>query len=261
MRGKILCYIIMMLGMWFDVMAAPLDFTVAYEDKEQPPYYFGYSTKIPTNPGIAVEIVKGLQKRIPDLQLNLVRYPWKRGLFLLEKGKIDALFKATYKPERLKLGAYPMKNGKIDVGRKIAMMSNSLYKLKESSIDWNGKSFVNLKGNVCVPRGYAIANTLKQKGVFVVESDGSLSCLQKLRLARVEAIALQDVTGDALLRKSPKQFKDIIKVAPPLTTKPQYLMLSNQFVDKHPELAEKIWDTIATIRREELDRISEKYAE
>lgn len=68
------------------------------------------------------------------------------------------------------------------------------------------------------------------------------------------------VTGDSLLKIAPEKFKRIVKVTPPIKTKPYYLMLSHQFVKKHPQLAEKIWDTIEIIRESQFDRISAKYS-
>ncbi len=241
--------------------AEPITLLLAYEDKEQPPYYYGYGTKVPPKPGIAVDIVKQIEKKILNLKINLVRYPWKRCLFHLQKGEVDGIFKATYRQKREKLGRYPLKNGKIDTGRKIAVISNSLYKLKPVAIDWNGKRLNPLKGYVCVPRSYAIAASLKNSNIHVVESDSSNNCLKKVMYKRVIAAALQTVTGDALLEKYSKRYKQIVKITPPLSNKPQYLMLSHQFVKRYPVISEKIWNSIALIRKENLDEISQQYVD
>ena len=88
-----------------------------------------------------------------------------------------------------------------------------------------------------------------------------MSCLEKVMLKRVAAGALQTVTGDALLNAHPEKFKHLEKVSPPLSTKPQYLMLSHQFVNKHPEMTERIWNAIAVIRKVDLEEITLQYVE
>ncbi len=252
--------LIVLCGLPYSLMAAPVEMIVAYENKEQPFYYHG-TTEVPSEPGVTVEMVMLLEEKIPGLKISFGRHPWKRCQVLLQNGKVDGIFKASFKPERLKIGAFPMENGKVDPSRRIAMMANSLYKHKDSAIDWDGETFINLDDNsrIGAPRGYFIVSVLRDKGVTVEEADTSLGNLKKLTAGRLAAVALQDVTGDMLLNRHPELFKDIVKMQPPLTAKPQYLMLSHQFVKKHPELAEKIWDTIAEIRENEFNRIAIKY--
>ncbi|MDM8523826.1 transporter substrate-binding domain-containing protein [Desulfococcaceae bacterium HSG8] len=250
-----------LLGISVNANAESVNLVLAYENKEQPPYYYGNTTRIPSSPGITVDIVKQLENRIPGLKINFVRYPWKRCLLHLQKGEVDGLFKATYKLERTKTGRYPMRDGKIDPERKIAVMSNSLYKLKQSAIGWDGKNFSNVNGYICAPRGYIITSILKEINIQVIESDSSMSCLAKVMLKRVAAAALQTVTGDALFKTYPERFRHLEKVSPPLSTKPQYLMLSHQFVIKNPEMAERIWNAIAAIRQEDLEEIALQYVE
>ncbi|MCP4344319.1 MAG: transporter substrate-binding domain-containing protein [Desulfobacterales bacterium] len=261
MKVKSFILLFILLGIPVNANAEPVIIVLAYENREQPPYYYGNTTRIPSSPGIAVDIVTQIEKRISGLKINLVRYPWKRCLLHLQKGEVDGLFKATFKRERTKTGRYPMRDGKIDPERKIAVMSNSLYKLRQSAIGWDGINFSKVNGYICAPRGYIITSILKEKNIQVVESDSSMSCLKQVILKRVAAGALQTVTGDALLKTHPERFKQLEKVSPPLSTKPQYLMLSHQFVNKYPEMAERIWNAIAMIRKEDLEEITLQYVE
>ena len=259
MKIKLLVFMIVLCGLPYTLMASPVEMIMAYENKEQPFYYYG-TTEVPSEPGVAVEMVMLLEKKIPDLKISFVRHPWKRCQVLLQNGKVDGIFKASFKPERLKIGTFPMENGKIDPSRSIAMMANSLYKHKDSVIDWDGEMFINLDDStIGAPRGYFIVSVLRDQGITVEEADTSLGNLKKLAAGRLTAVALQDVTGDMLLNHHLELFKDIVKVQPPLTAKPQYLMLSHQFVKTHPGLAEKIWDTIAEIRENEFNSIAIKY--
>lgn len=249
-------------GMSASLAAAPLEILFAYENREQPPYYIGNTSRILPKPGVAVEMIMQLEKWVPDLEISLERHLWQRCKKKLQSGRIDGIFNASFKPERLTIGTYPMKNGEVDPSRRITTISYSLYKLRSSPVRYDGKNITRLTGKIGAPRGYSIVGDLKKKGFAVEESDATaLGHFKNLLSGWVKALAMQDITADALLKKRADQFEDIVKIYPPLATKPYYLMLSHKFVDKHPALAEKIWNAIAKIRKKEMDSIVRKYAE
>jgi len=81
------------------VAADSIIMTIAYEDKEQPPYYMGNTMEVlASNPGVAVEMVKAVEKRVPNLVINLVRAPWKRCTTQLGDDQYDGIFNASYTP-------------------------------------------------------------------------------------------------------------------------------------------------------------------
>jgi len=235
--------------------------TIAYENKEQPPYYLGNTEKVLDNsPGIAVEMIKRLEHHIPELTIELKRFPWLRCLTYLKHGAVDGIFNASFKKERLKVGAYPYKNNKVDPSKRITTISYSLYKLETSQLILDELSKMTDKPKVGATRGYSIVGDLRKRGILVDESKSTENAFNKLLKGRNIAVAAQDVTGDYLLSKYSEKFHGIVKVSPPIKTKPYYLMLSNQFIEKHPDLSEKIWRTIAHIREKELGALSAKYA-
>ena len=242
---------------------AAVTFHAYYEDKAQPPYYLGATEKVPTkNPGVAVEMVKMLEKKVPGIKVKFSRAPWKRCLKNLESGKADGIFSGSFKEKRKKFGRYPNKGGKVDPSRRLATHSYTLYKLKGSKVGWNGKKFSNLgNGKIGAPAGYSIVGDLKKKwGVKnVEESPSTVTDFKKLLKKRVAAVAAQTVTGDATMG-SRKEFKKIVRIDKPLVTKPYYLLISHQFAGKHPKLAEKIWNAIRDIRKNEQKKIATKYA-
>ena len=239
---------------------AELRLQIAYEDKLQFPYYMGHGTAVlAQNPGVAVELIQRLEHHLPDLKIVLVRYPWKRCLSELQAGYIDGVFNASFHPKRLAIGKYPWKHGAVDVSRRITTISYSLYKLHDSDLHWNGQRFVNLKGALGVPLGYSIARDLRDLNVLLEESGATMSNLNKLLMGRLTGAVLQEVTADYYLDTRPQTYRTIMKVTPPIKTKPYYLMLSHVFVTQHPNLAETIWDTIKMLRETELSTIAAKY--
>lgn len=247
-------------------MLGAVELTIGYEDKEQPPYYMGNSQEVLTaNPGVAVEMVKMLEKKIPEVKIKFVRFPWKRCLAGLGDNSLDGIFNSSYKEDRLENGWYPTTDkthkGKADVSRRLCTMTYSLYALKGTKIDWDGTKFNNFSGKITAVLGYSIVDDLKKLGVSVEEAPNSVNNLDKIINKRVEATALQDVTADNIIKSQKAKYANLVKITPPLSNKHYYLMLSKKFVEANPALAQKIWDELAKIREEQLNKLSAKYSD
>jgi len=232
---------------------------VAYEDKTQFPYYMGETQRVLEKPGAAVELVKLLEERIPGLQIKFSRYPWKRCLAMLETGQVDGIFNASYNEERTRIGAYPRKDGQVDPSRRLTTISYHLYSLPNADLGWNGKTFANPDLEIGAPLGYSIVNDLEDLEVSVMKVRSSMQSLQLLIARRVDAVALQSVTADFLLTRNADQLSGIVRIDPPLRTKPYYLMLSRQFKAENPELSEQIWNAVGQLRQEKLEALSQSY--
>ena len=244
--------------------ANALDITIAYEDKAQPPYYMGSGKVLEKAPGVAVEMVLMIKDMLEDINIHLLRMPWMRCTSMLGRNRVDGIFNASYKQSRLALGWYPTvdhtQKGQVDTSRRIATITYSLYALKGNQLGWNGSNYDSLKGKIGAPIGYSIVGDLRKQGVLVEEASSTLLNLRKLSAKRVVAVALQDVTADSIIKSDGDRFGNIVKLHPPLKTKPYYLMLSNNFVSAHPKVSQKIWDSIRIIRESKLTEITRKYS-
>ncbi|OAN93662.1 amino acid ABC transporter [Marinobacter sp. EhC06] len=232
---------------------------VAYEDKTQFPYYMGDTEKVLENPGAAVELVRLVEERIPGLRIKFSRYPWKRCLAMLETGQVDGIFNASYNAARTRIGEYPRRDGQVDPTRRLTTISYHLYALPDTDLGWSGEAFKDTDLEIGAPLGYSIVNDLEQLGVSVMKVRSSRQSLQLLIAGRVHAVALQSVTADFLLSRNADQLPGIVRIEPPLKTKPYYLMLSREFKAANPELAEQIWDAIGELREEKLETLAQPY--
>ncbi|MBU2954263.1 substrate-binding periplasmic protein [Marinobacter sp. F3R08] len=232
---------------------------VAYEDKTQFPYYMGDTQQVLERPGAAVELVKLLEERIPDLRIRFSRFPWKRCLAMLETGQVDGIFNASYNTERTRIGEYPRKDGQIDPSRRLTTISYHLYSLSDADLGWNGEAFEASDLRIGAPLGYSIVRDLEDLGVSVMKVRSSRQSLQLLVAKRVDAVALQSITADFLLDKNADQLTGIVRIHPPLETKPYYLMLSRQFKAANPQLSEQIWNAVRQLRKEKLEALSQPY--
>jgi len=221
-----------------------------HEDKNAYPWVFPVKETNSVS-GLDIEMMALLESEL-GIPIKLGAYPWKRCLQLMAAGQVDGAFAASFKTERLKMGSYPkLPSGAYDSHKRIHTSGYSLYRLKNSNIEWDGKQFKNLEGSIGVQAGFSIVEKLNKLKVITEETGGVERNLHKLLLKRVQAVALQTLRADYVL-DTISQFKEKIEKYPiPISEKPYYLMLSFDMVKTHPLLSKAIWNKLAMLRESE----------
>jgi polar amino acid transport system substrate-binding protein len=219
------------------------------DDTPGDPYIIGAGAEFKVGaPGIEIELYRKVGQLL-GLDIEFKRIPWSRCLDMVEKGQIDAVFPTSFKKSRLAIGVYPMRGEQPDKTRKTRDNSYHLYKLKGSALSWTGKKIINVKEAIGLPVEWAVNDDIKKTGVRVIEMPVQQNILDMLLAGRIEGFVCLETVFDAWILNNPEKYKDIVKVSPPIWEKPYFLMMSRQWVKKHPKLARKIWDTIAELKR------------
>lgn len=175
--------------------------------------------------------------------------PWRRCLQSLQENRVDGAFKASFKPERLKMGAYPMRGGLPDASRAMLDESYHLYRLKGSSVQWDGQRVTGLDGRVGAQAGFSVVDVLKRLSLPTESGTKSPeTLLTMLQRGRLGAVALQTSQGDFELSRKPVLAAGIERVGPPLLSQPYYLLLSHALLQRDAALAERLWDAVAVVR-------------
>ena len=213
-------------------------------------YYIngGGTTFNEEKPGIEIELYQMVGQKL-GLTIVFKRYPWNRCLELIQKNKVDGVFPASFKEERMKIGVYPMSAGKIDPSKKSRDNAYFLYKLRSDPITWNGQNFINNIGSIGAPFGWAIVDDLKKKNISVIELPINTNTVNLLIHKRLQGFVCLETVFDSYIHNNFKEFSNIVKVTPPIWEKPYYLMLSHQFVVGNLKSAETIWNTIRDIKK------------
>jgi len=201
-----------------------------------------------SKPGITLEMFKIVEKRV-GVPFQFKRMPWKRCLYLVERGSADATFHASYKPERAKYGLYPTRNGKLDRTRSIYNASYVFYAKKGSGVTWDGKTINNVSRPIGTQLSYAIADDLRKMGYKVEEEASVIGNLNKLAAGRISLYADLELIIDNTLRETRSRYEMIEKLEPPLREKVYYLLISKTFAARYPKLTERIWDAIRDVRQ------------
>jgi polar amino acid transport system substrate-binding protein len=223
---------------------------LGYSDKESAIFLVGDGATIPDKPGIAIEMVEAAAKGC-QVATTFARYPGGRLLALAAENTIDGVVMLSFNRERLALAAYPMKGDAADPDFQIASLSYAFYVRADSGITWNGMEITGLAKPIGANFGWSIVDDLKKDGLPVEPAKDTANNFNKLLGGRIDAVATHTTIGDAYLAHQ--------RLDPPISTKPYYLVLSRAWHDRHPEMADCLWQSIANQRRQDMPALIERY--
>lgn len=233
--------VLLLYGLFSQVAhAATLKF--CYQDQPLSPYYFGSGQQVPTIwPGATVEHIQRLVAMVPELQLELVRYPWNRCLKYLQAGSVDAVV-ANYSENRETLGVFPKRDGKPDQSKMFTRQDVCLVTDKALASTWNGRFFVidhKVSAIRQTPR-VKLASEIEAKFNFV-QASADANSLQMLAQGRVQVVT--QVCKIMEQKVTAKSFnpQTMVMLMPPVDQLHGYLVFSRQFYQQRPEIAEQLW--------------------
>jgi polar amino acid transport system substrate-binding protein len=241
------------------VLAAPLMWLQAAAQTTAPtsglPAQFRFcSIDIPFPPYARTDGTGYLQHLIiqaaANIHLKFERYiaPRRRCIEEVRNGTSDGMI-ATYLPERVESGAFPMRDAVVDESKALGTVSFVVYRRSGTRVDWDGQRFSDLRdGMVGVESGFVgVIDKLTRLGVRVDEGAKSLEQnLIKLVAGRVDAVVAMDLEADKLMMK---RFAGKIEpVARPFDATVLYLMVSKSFQARYPQFMESYWQAIKDYR-------------
>lgn len=188
-----------------------------------------------------------------QLQLNfqVENLPWKRCLTLVRQGEFDGAVAASFRQERLEFGAYPATaDGQTpDRSRRMSGEAYYFYVRKDNALAWDGQRLTPPVLPIAVPMGYSAAGRLQEYGARIDERERQPEHLLRKVVLGVDAAAvLAQGEGDRLLADSRFAGK-LVKHQPAFYQTDGYLLFSRTFVQHEAQLAERIWNSIANVRR------------
>ena len=200
--------------------------------------------------GVALSLVQQAAAR-NGYTIEWKSMPWKACLDELKTGKLDGVVNGSFKPERMQMGAYPMKNAREpDVSKRLHTAGYSLFRLKGAAVDYDGSKLLDLNGGtVGAQAGVSVVGQLEAMGVKV---DSSMSepkaILKKVLAGELAAAALHTAATKNILAGDVELAGKIVPSSKPLSSKPYYLMFSHEMITDHKVTTELIWGSIAEVR-------------
>lgn len=227
-------------------LIASVKLQLAYSDVESHPFQLGNGRKIPSEPGLALDVISLATEQI-DVDLEYVRFPGKRVLHDIKKGTVDGGFIFSYNTDRAEYAEYPMKDGQPDRSRRIATIGYYFYRLKDSTDKIDIDTLRQSRQMVGAHLGYSIVKVLKEKEINVHEVKTTEQLFRMLRSHRLTTVAIQDTIAEKFLKE--KNWTNIERVSPAIVTKDYYLIFSQQFMTSNPDLPDQIWQALIGARQ------------
>ncbi|XOV80467.1 MAG: substrate-binding periplasmic protein [Aestuariibacter sp.] len=203
--------------------------------------------------GINIDLMRYIAAQT-NLKIHWVRAPFPRCLKLLQSGEVDALNVASYNADRSQYGLYPFKDGKIDMTRRFKNDSYSAFVKQGSDIQFDGEKFTNIKHlPVAIEIGASIGYMLENMNIKLLRLPNIEQAFNMLLAGRVSMVVTNS-HNDAKVRNAP-----VKKLSPPVVNKPYYLMLSRQFYEQHPILAQNIWQASGQMQQSYYSQVMSYY--
>ncbi len=209
--------------------------------------------------GIHIDVVKLALSRL-GYQAEFKALPWKRCLHNAERGKVDAIATASYKPDRAVYMYYPEDAPhKLKSDYRVTQVEYVVVTIAGDPYEFNG-DVTSLPQPVRAPRGYSIVSDLQAKGVKVdSEAAGDEFNIKKLlRDGKGCVVTIPEVVRQLESRPAYRGKFKISEV--PVKSKSYYFPFSKRTQFTQDQIR-AIWEEIKKIRDDEalMAEIAAKY--
>ncbi len=206
--------------------------------------------------------VQALVRKAVELQgdsVQFVRVPWKRCRQGLQFGTYMAAMPMAPNPHDLQDFSFPHKYGNVDEGLRLGNLEIGVVARKDSSVDWDGKSFKGLTSPVLVLPTQQLARTkLSELNVDEDAQAARASSLLNMLIARRRDAAVLPTTmlEEAL---ATREFSSSLKLfTHPLTMAPVFLSFNKAFEQSHPGYTQSVWDSFARLRPKKFEVVTSR---
>ncbi|PVZ69483.1 substrate-binding periplasmic protein [Pelagibaculum spongiae] len=220
---------------------------VCYEDRPNPPDYYGSGAKVPEHPGANIELMQQLGQQL-NLNIKFRRLPWRRCMLLLKQGRVDVIPGMGYLESRENFAVYPMQGSGIDASYRLGNGAFYFYRRKNSQVEWNGRKLKKLKGKVGFVSGYSVEKALNNDDLAAEGARHQQQNLEKLLRGHIGLMVGYNSMVDVVMRQKPELMDQIEKVYPAYQTYNYYLVFSHQYASAKPLMHKKIWAALEKIR-------------
>jgi polar amino acid transport system substrate-binding protein len=217
--------------------------TLCHEDGEAYPWL------ILAKPGYSQIMMQMVDKEL-GVPVKLVAKPWKQCMEDVKAGTVDGAINASFSKERAVFSVYPLNfDGDPDASKRMYRATYALYRLKGSSVSWDGKKLSTGGGSVGAQTSFSIIALLKELGAKVDDSSAvSEELLKRVASGQLPSAALQTTDADGAMQNNPDWRAKVERVNPPLTEKPYYTIFSKAFYGKHQATAKSVWRIEGKVR-------------
>jgi polar amino acid transport system substrate-binding protein len=216
---------------------------MCYDDVPQAPW------TMPDETGLNIELLKRVEKHLGE-QFVFAAKPWKRCLEEARNGVIDGIVGGADSVDRREYAVLPLQaDGQGDPEQALYSDHYLVFIRKGSGASWNGRQFLNLKGDVVAQRGYIVVDELRQRGHRVRDSIKSPEeGLRMLMVGSADAVVVLGVEAEEKLAANPQYQARIEQAKMVYSSVPLYLLISRKTYEADPHRINRVWQGIRTVR-------------
>ncbi|WP_028864834.1 hypothetical protein [Psychromonas aquimarina] len=246
---KYLVFILLMIS----AVSSAQPLALCVEKVDYPPFM-----ELDQQNGVFYQFIK-LMNEQSDLHIKLVSRPWKRCLREVELGIFDGAFAVIYTAKRDQMFAYPKTaDGLLDNSKALWKVNYPVFVHKESTLQWNGVQFNQSEIQVASPLGYVVSERLALMPSLIALNMEAVKGLQLVARQRLDAYVVEDSIGKKIIQRHGLN-SALTTLEKPFLVKDWYIVLSKEFVHKHPTAAGQFWELLADVRREHGQRLYQFY--
>lgn len=227
--------------------AKPAELIFCYEDKSVAPLFVGIGHEVPiVEPGASIEILRSLDRHLPEVTISYQRKPWRQCLNDLRNNKVNAVI-ATYRANRAEFAQYPLdQSDHPDPRYAINEFGSCLIGRDKFRQQWQSREIFQSKAfTLAVPNGFGLGDSLAQEPFFIHTTFSKEKAFELISKGEVDAtVDLCQIDGHKV-SNYPNESDGVRAVYPPYETSHGYLLLSKMFFKHHQSLSQKIWQQLA----------------
>jgi len=170
----------------------------------------------------------------------------------LRSQQVDGYPATPYTPTVTSLLVFPTRAGRPDASRAVGSARTMVYRRVGSAVGWDGRRFTGLRTAVIVPAGSVML--LDRIAAMKLPVDAGAKTLDagfaKLLRGRADVVLGWEGVAAPLLARPP--FAGELEALPqPFADEHYHLTFTHQFYRDNKQLAERLWQVIARLRREQ----------
>jgi polar amino acid transport system substrate-binding protein len=220
--------------------AEPISLCVALQPL--PPYLY------PNKEG-SIQILIRMAAEQAGLQIKYEALPLPKCVEEMKAGNIQGSSAMGFTPQNQEFAVFPKKGSEMDSSKAVATARSSVYRLKASKADWNGKNFSNVTQPILFAKGNSVI-TEKLKALKVPFNDDTLHFQKNLmKMISGQGDLVIGLQLEGHIRMAEPEFSGKIEELPVAFAEAHYfLAISKKYYDANTAQVEGLWNAIAKMK-------------
>jgi polar amino acid transport system substrate-binding protein len=197
----------------------------------------------------SIQILIRMAAEQAGLQIKYEALPLPKCVEEMKAGNIQGSSAMGFTPQNQEFAVFPKKGSDMDSSKAVATARSSVYRLKASKADWNGKTFSNINQPILFAKGNSVI-TEKLKALKVPFNDDTLHFQKNLmKMISGQGDLVIGLQLEGHIRMAEPEFAGKIEELPtPFTEAHYFLSFSKKYYETNAAQVENLWTAISKMK-------------